>query len=109
MLYKEHLTRTLSSVCRALSAVLIPVQPNFFKIQTLGVDSRVMRHIPQQSCVLQKVDKLGVCWRRWDLQSTDEAKMEELLQVPVSYVLVAANEPDDLRARKNRSLSRLIF
>jgi hypothetical protein len=70
------------------------------KIQTLGVDSRVMRHIPQQSCVLQKVDKLGVCWRRWDLQSTDEAKMEELLQVPVSYVLVAANEPDDLRARK---------
>src|ERR1035437_8888866 len=97
MLYKEHLPRTLPAVCRMLTAVLFPIQPNFLKIQALCVDSRVMHHIPQQSSVFQKIHELGVCWRRRDLQSAYEAKMEELLQVPVRYVLVAADEANDLR------------
>ena len=96
MLYKEHLPRTLPSICRMLAAVLLPVQSNLFKIQILGVDPRIMCHVPQQSCVLQKIHELGVCWRRWDLQPTYEAAMEKLLQVPVRYILIATHEANDL-------------
>jgi hypothetical protein len=55
---------------RVLAPVLFPVQSNLFKVQVIGVEPRVMRNVPQQRCVLQKIQKLGVCWCRWDLQST---------------------------------------